>query len=413
MNVARPAYPGDPMTDRDRLLARASRVLPRWTSTEDPASCAVFTRSQGAYVWDTNGKRFLDHLAADGAILIGHADPRVNGAAAGAAALIDATATGLQVGEVDLGELIAGSVPSAQKVVLLTTSSEAIGLALRLARRATGRTGILGFHRSLRGWVSAQGALGPPDRTVVHPVDALDEAAVRTAFTEHGPDMSAVLVEVLEPGSSRATGPGLLRLLRQQATRHGAVLVFDEVRTGFRHHLGGYQAVVGVVPDLTVLGGALGNGWTIAALAGRTDLMDDVAAAGRPLGDQRATPYAIAAARRTLDLLADGAVAHLDRLGRRLRKGLDEAIAGTGAPAVVRGLGSAWLVDWPLAPGAAARGAVADGTGPAQAFRRAMLDEGVLLAPGPLSHNRLCAAFSDDDVDDTVEAARRAFAAVV
>src|SRR3712207_4618351 len=146
MNVARPAYPGDPMTDRGRLLARASRVLTRWTSTEDPASCAVFTRSQGAYVWDADGKRFLDHLAADCAIVIGHADPRVNGAAAAASALIDTAATGLQVGEVELGELIVGSVPSAEKVVLLTTSSAAIGLALRLARRATGRTGVLGFH---------------------------------------------------------------------------------------------------------------------------------------------------------------------------------------------------------------------------------------------------------------------------
>ena len=146
-------------------------------------------------------------------------------------------------------------------------------------------------------------------------------------------------------------------------------------------HLGGCQAIAGVVPDLTALGKALGNGWTTAA-------------------------------RRTITLLEQGGIARLNRLGAQLRDGLTRAIADTGVTANVTGIGSGWIVNWRAEPPVTFRQAVDADTARAEAFRLAMLDAGVLLPPYPLTDNRMCVAFADDDVDHTIDAARRAFAAV-
>jgi glutamate-1-semialdehyde 2,1-aminomutase len=394
----------------------------------------VIVRAQGAHLWNVEGRRYLDHLLAYGPIVIGHADPRVNAAVAEAAARVDLNWVGPQAGEVELAEKIVELVPSAEKAVFLNTGTDGLLHALHVARAATGRQRILKFHGHYHGWAGslgvganfdvAPGQAPPPDfrnsggaatdvaaRTVV--VDWNDADAVREVFAACGRELAAVFTEpYLHSYTNAPPAPGFLELLRELTVRHGALLVFDEVKTGFRHHLGGYQALAGVTPDLTALGKALGNGWTIAALVGRADLMDLLGSEVTLDGTYYANPYALAAARRTIELLEGGGIDRLDRLGQRLRGGLRRAIADTGVTATVTGIGSGWIVNWRAEPPVTFRQAVDADFARAEAFRLYMLDADVLLPPYVLTDNRICVAFDDDDIDHTVDAARRAFAAV-
>jgi glutamate-1-semialdehyde 2,1-aminomutase len=417
------------------LLARAERVIPHGVSAGGrDVYRDVVLRAQGAYLWNADGRRFVDHLLAYGPIVVGHADPRVNAAVAATVARVDLNWVGPQAGEIELAEKIVELVPSAEKVAFVNTGTDALAHALHVARAATGRSLVLKFHGHYHGWAGALGVganfdvapgVAPPPNapnsggaspdvathTIV--VDWNDDAAVREVFAAHSAELAAVFCEpYLHSYTNAPPAPGFLELLRTLTRRHGALLVFDEVKTGFRVHLGGYQAISGVIPDLTALGKALGNGWTIAALAGRADLMDLLGAVVTMDGTSYANPYAIAAARRTIELLEHGGIAHLDRLGARLREGLTRAIVDTGVTANITGIGSGWIVNWRAEPPVTFQHAVDADVTRAEAFRRHLLDAGVLLPPYPLTDNRICVAFDDDDIDQTVEAARRAFAAV-
>ncbi len=424
-----------PHLDRDDLLTRAARVIPNGVSAGGrDVYRDVIVRAQGAYLWNADGRRYLDHLLSYGPIVVGHSDARINQAVAGAAAQVDLTWVGPQAGEVELAEKIVEVVPSAEKVVFLNTGTDALQHALHVARAATGRQQILKFHGHYHGWAGALGVganfdvspgqAPPPDApnsggaataagTDTHVVEWNDAEAVRAVFEAYGRNIAAVFAEpYLHSYTNAAPAPGFLELLRDLTERYGAVLVFDEVKTGFRDHLGGYQAVAGVTPDLTALGKAMGNGWTIAALCGRADLMDLLGTEVTMDGTYYANPYAIAAARRTIEVLERGGIAYMDRLGQRLREGLTKAIADTGVTANVTGIGSGWIVNWRADPPVTFRQAVDADFDRAEAFRLAMLDAGILLPPYVITDNRICVAFTDDDIDETVAAARRAFAAV-
>jgi glutamate-1-semialdehyde 2,1-aminomutase len=421
--------------DREAFLRRAERVIPHGVSAGGrDVYRDVVVRAQGAYLWNADGRRYLDHLLSYGPIVIGHADARVNRAVAETAARVDLTWVGPQAGEVELAETIVRLVPSAEQVVFVNTGTDALQHALHVVRAATGRQRILKFHGHYHGWAGALGVganfdVAPgqapaPDAANsggaaagagahTHVVDWNDAAAVRAVFEAHGREIAAVFTEpYLHSYTNAAPAPGFLELLRDLTDTYGALLVFDEVKTGFRHHLGGYQAIAGVTPDLTALGKALGNGWTVAALAGRADLMGLLGTEVTLDGTAYANPYALAAARRTIELLEDGGIERLDRLGERLREGLRRAIADTGVTANVTGIGSAWIVNWRAAPPVTFRQAVDADFDRAEAFRVAMLDAGILLPPYVITDSRICLAYGEDDVDETVAAARRAFAAV-
>jgi glutamate-1-semialdehyde 2,1-aminomutase len=421
--------------DRQAMLARAERVIPNGVSAGGrDVYRDVIVRAQGAYLWNADGRRYLDHLLSYGPIVIGHADARVNAAVTDTAARVDLNWVGPQAGEVELAERIVDLVPSAEKVAFLNTGTDALQHALHVARAATNRRQILKFHGHYHGWAGALGVganfdvspghVPPPDApnsggaadgvgAGTHVVDWNDAEAVRAVFDAHGRDIAAVFTEpYLHSYTNSAPAPGFLELLRELADRYASLLVFDEVKTGFRHHLGGYQAIAGVTPDLTALGKAMGNGWTIAALAGRADLMDLLGTEVTMDGTYYANPYAVAAARRTIDLLEAGGIAHLDRLGERLREGLTRAIADAGVTANVTGIGSGWIVNWRAEPPVTFRQAVDADFDRAEAFRIAMLDAGILLPPYVITDNRICVAYNDDDIDETIAAARRAFAAV-
>ncbi|HEY7396694.1 MAG TPA: aminotransferase class III-fold pyridoxal phosphate-dependent enzyme [Gaiellaceae bacterium] len=338
------------------LRIRAARVLPPSASAD-----LAIVRGQGAYLWNADGGRFIDHFLSDGATVIGHSDPAVDEAAALAAARCDRTCVGLQPGEVELAERIVASLPSAEKVAFVTSGGDALRCALEIARAATGRRRILTWS---------------------------GDAATRTVFLGHRHDVAAVVVAP-HPDSC-------LESVRELATRYGSLLVFDERKTAFRHHLGGYQSIVGVAPDLTVLGEAMANGHPIAALAGRADLIDSIACDAVGGETKGPHPAAVAAAGKTLELLESGGVDRLLQLGNRLREGLTRARDEAGADARVTGFGSTWSVSW-------RRTSAADG------FRAAMLAAGILLPTSPGAACHVCVATSTDDLDETIEAAARAF----
>jgi glutamate-1-semialdehyde 2,1-aminomutase len=206
--------------------------------------------------------------------------------------------------------------------------------------------------------------------------------------------------------------PGFLEELRRLCTAHGVVLLFDEVKTGFRLHLGGYQAVAGVSPDLTALGKSIANGYTLGALAGRADLMDLLGTRVALDGTHYANPYALAAALATIDVLRQGGIARLAELGARLRDGLARAATDVGVGVTVTGFGSGFMLNWRPAPPVTFREAADADFARAEAFRLHMLEAGVLLPPFVITDSRLCLATSDDDIDATVAAARWAFSKV-
>jgi glutamate-1-semialdehyde 2,1-aminomutase len=414
------------------LLERARRVIPGGASAGGRRVFEeVIVRTDGAYLWNAQGKRYIDYLLAYGPIVIGHSDARVNAAVQLTAANCDLHWVGAQANEVELAEEIVELVPSAEQVAFVTSGSDALLHALHVARAATGRRRLLKFHGSFVGWQDAlaKGANfdvrpdavpGPDDPNAgglsagalaeVTVVEWNDAEAARAAFADHGDELAAVICEpyVLSYGCV-PPAPGFLELLRELTSRHGALLVFDEVKTGFRFHLGGYQAVAGVTPDLTALGKALSNGYPLGALAGRAELMELLGTQTALDGTHYANPYALAAARATIAILRDGGIERMAALGERLREGLGRAAQDAGVAACITGFGSGFMINWLPAPPVTFRQAATADFARAEAFRLAMLDAGILLPPFVITDSRLCLATSDDDVDETVAAAARAF----
>jgi glutamate-1-semialdehyde 2,1-aminomutase len=253
----------------------------------------VITHSAGSQITDQHGRSYTDYHAAFGPQLLGYHDPDVDAAVVAAMSGPDLAGVAVTPGEVELAEEIVRLVPSIEKVLLASTGSEATFHALRLSRATTGRRLIVKFQGCYHGWhdsvslnvISAPDKIGQKDPTskgiLPEVLDATlvlpfnDPAAVRQAFAEHGPDIAAVILEPV-PHNIGCVLPeaSFLQALREETTKAGSILIFDEVITGIRHALGGWQSLCGVTPDLTTLGKALGNGYPIAALGGRADLMD-------------------------------------------------------------------------------------------------------------------------------------------
>lgn len=421
---------------RDQVLERAARVIPNGVSSAGRAEPReVIVRAQGAYLWNTDGKRYVDYLNSWGAIVIGHADPRVNEAVTRAIRTTDLMWVGPQAGEVELAEAIASVMPSAEKVAFFPTGTDAALHAVHVARLATGRRKLLMFHGSYNGWADPvavgsrfdygdtapahdepnSGGLDPEAVASTIVVDWNDSQAVRAAFERHGDEIAAVVTEpYIHTFGAVAPAPGFLETLRDITRRHGAVLVFDEVKTGFRAHLGGYQAIAGVTPDLTTFGKAVANGWTLAGLAGKAELMDLLGEGGPDSADSNGTmnaqPYALAAGLATFEILRDGGIERLYELGERMRAGLNQVIASSGVEAVVSGFGSEWALYFRREVPRNYREAAHDHAHErGEAYLEAMLERGVLEPPFVLGDRRLNLATTDEDVDRTIQAAAEAF----
>jgi glutamate-1-semialdehyde 2,1-aminomutase len=388
----------------DVLLARARAVTPGGVHSPVRAFTAVggapfFTRrAAGAFLEDTQGRRLLDFCMAFGPLILGHAHPLV--AAETQRALRDGWSFGTaEPYSLALAELIAGRIPWAENIRFVSSGTEAVMSALRLARGATGRSRVLKFAGCYHGHTDAMliragsglAAAAVPDSagvtagvaadTVVAPLD--DTAALAGIFATHGAELAAAIIEPLPANFGLLPPrPAFLRELRAQCTRHGVLLIFDEVVSGFRVAFGGYAELSGVVPDLVTYGKILGGGFPVGAFAGSRELMAHVAPAGPvyQAGTLSANPLAMRAGLATLNVLATGeAYRRLDELGAMLEAALREHAI------LVQRVGSIFWI-----PGARARAdtlRAADDVDAAitadyAALFHALLADGIYLPPG-------------------------------
>ena len=423
--------------DRSRdLFAAARRVIPGGVDSPVRAFRAVggqppfIERGQGPYLFDADGNCYIDYVLSWGPLILGHAYPSV--AEALKAAVDRGTSYGAPTAlEIELAELIIEAIPSVEMVRFVNSGTEATMSALRLARAYTGRDKIVKFEGCYHGHAdlllvqagSGVATLGLPDSpgvprgatqdTLTAPYN--DLAAVEALFAEYGEQIAAVIVEPVA-GNMGVVPPeeGFLEGLRHEARQHGALLIFDEVMTGFRVAHGGAQTLYGIDPDLTTLGKVIGGGLPVGAYAGKRAVMETVAPAG-PMyqaGTLAGNPLAMTAGIETLKVLkGEGVWEELERKSARLCEGIGQAAQEVGVPITQTRIGTmfcTFFTPGPVTDYASARGADTERFG---RFFQAMLEQGVYLAPSQFEAGFTSLAHSDDDIARTVEAAQVAFRA--
>ncbi|MYY09728.1 aminotransferase class III-fold pyridoxal phosphate-dependent enzyme [Streptomyces sp. SID4919] len=433
---------GPDLTSGARIAERARKVVPGGVNSGQRSvpglADLVVTATSGARFRTADGREFTDFHSAFGPPLLGHNDPDVARATAEAGSTLGHMGVGVTEGEVELAEQLTELIPSVQKVLLTSTGSEATFHALRVSRAATGRRLVVKFQGCYHGWhdsvslnvISSPEKVGGHDpistgilpevldATLVLPFN--DSEAVRRTFAAHGQDIAAVIVEPV-PHNVGALLPyqEFLTTLREETAKAGSVLVFDEVITGFRHALGGWQQLSGVTPDLTTLGKAIANGAPVGAIGGRADLMDLFSTRpGAPAffaGTYNGHPSVVAAALATLRKLREEPVhEHVYRLGARVRAGLDSLYTRLGVPAVVTGHGSVFVTYF--MPGDAPRtydDLLANDAALFVGYRRRLLDHGLFELPLNLKRSHISYAHTDADVDRLLEGTEAAVRAVL
>ncbi|OGK83854.1 MAG: glutamate-1-semialdehyde-2,1-aminomutase [Candidatus Rokubacteria bacterium GWC2_70_16] len=386
-------------------------------------------RAEGARLVDVDGRSYIDFLGSWGPLILGHAAPAVVRAVTAAAK--HGTSYGAPTGaEVEMAERISRAVPSMEMVRLVSSGTEAAMSAIRLARGATGREVIIKFDGCYHGHAdsllvkagSGGATFGVPDSLgVPQALAALtlalpfnDLPAVERAMAERGREVAAVVVEPVAGNMGVVPpAPGYLQGLRRLCTQHGALLLFDEVITGFRVAWGGAQALYGVRPDLTCLGKIIGGGLPVGAYGGSRELMGRIAPLGGvyQAGTLSGNPLAVAAGLATLRALeAPGVYERLERLGARLEQGIREGAAAVGAPVTVNRVGSmltCFFTEGPVTDYASARRA---DTARYARYFHAMLARGVFLAPSQFEAAFVSLAHTDADLAQVGRACREAMA---
>jgi glutamate-1-semialdehyde 2,1-aminomutase len=415
------------------LVERAERLFPGGVNSPVRAFRAVgrpplvLERGKGPYVWDADGRRYVDLVGAWGPAILGHADPKV------IQAIVEATANGLALGatnsfEIELGEAIRAAMPSIERLRFTSSGTEAVMSALRVARAATGRDLVVKFAGAYHGHSDGllveagsglatqaiAGSAGVPEAVaataIVLPFN--DPSAVTKAFAAQPGRIAAVVAEpVVANAGVIAPAPGFLEHLRDVTNADGAVLVFDEVITGFRLGLGGAQARFDVTPDLTTLGKVIGGGMPIGAYGGRADLMDLVAPAGPvyQAGTLSGHPLSMAAGIATLAQLTPDRYAALEEIVVDLAAGLADAAAAAPSPVAIAQVGPLLTVFFrPTVPTDGAEALLADRAAYARFFG-SMLDQGVFLPPSQFEAWFPSMAHDRAEVDAVIAAARIAF----
>ena len=421
----------------ERLFDEAVRLMPGGVSSPVRAFSAVggsplfIERGEGAYLVDVDGNRYVDYVLSWGPLILGHAHPRVVGA------LEDAVRRGTSYGapsplEVELATLIRDAMPSLELVRFVSSGTEATMSALRLARAFTGRSKIVKFTGCYHGHAdlllvqagSGVATLGLPDSPGVTPgavADMLtasynDLAAVERLFEEGGREIAAVIVEPIA-GNMGLVLPaqGFLEGLRELTAAHGALLVFDEVMTGFRCHPGGAQAMYGIAPDLTTLGKVIGGGLPVGAYGGRREIMELVAPAGPvyQAGTLSGNPLAMTAGIETLRALGEpGGWDAAARAAGRLFEGIGDAAVEAGVPGQPTHAGTMFGFFFTESPVTDWESAKRADTERFAGFHSAMLERGVYLPPSQFESWFVSSVHGDAEIDATVAAAREAFAAL-
>ena len=424
-------------TRSHEIFAAAQRLMPGGVNSPVRAFKSVggqpivFDRVKGAYAWDVDGNRYIDYVGSWGPAICGHAHPEVIGA------LHEALEKGTSFGapcvlENELAQLVIDAVPSVEMVRFVNSGTEACMAVLRLMRAFTGREKVIKFEGCYHGHAdmflvkagSGVATLGLPDSpgvpravtagTLTAPYNCLE--SVKALFAEHPGEIAGVILEPVVGNAGFITPePGFLEGLRELTREHGALLVFDEVMTGFRISYGGAQAKFGITPDLTTLGKVIGGGLPVGAYGGRADIMAMVAPAG-PMyqaGTLSGNPLAMTAGIKTLELLKQpGTYERLEAITQRLIAGVLEAARGAGVP-ICGGSVSA-MFGFFLCPGPVHNFEQAKATDTSRFARlhRAMLERGIYLAPSSYEAGFTSLAHSDADVDATIGAFQEVFALI-
>jgi len=417
------------------LFTRACKILPGGVDSPVRAFKSVgasplfITRARGAHLEDVDGNTFIDYVMSWGPLIHGHAPPGL------VKTLKSAVGHGTSYGapsplEVELGERVRRLMPSLARVRFVNSGTEAAMSAIRVARAATGRERLIKFEGCYHGHAdpflvkAGSGALTmgvptSPGVTRAAVADTLvasynDLASVQRLFDANRDRVAALIVEPIA-GNMGLVPPaeGFLRGLRDVCTANGALLIFDEVISGFRAAAGGAQAVYGIRPDLTCLGKIIGGGLPVGAYGGRADLMEMVAPAGPvyQAGTLSGNPLAMAAGIWSLGRLTPTLYAHLKTLGTRLAAGLADAARDAGVPLQVNAVGSLLTPFFTDRPVRDFQSATSADTARYGAFFREMLARGVYPPPSQFEAWFLSAAHAAKDIDRTVAAARHAFRA--
>jgi glutamate-1-semialdehyde 2,1-aminomutase len=422
----------DHTSNNDLLFARAQKTTPGGVNSPVRAFKSVggtprfITHAKGAHFWDADGKQYIDYIGSWGPAIVGHAHPDV------IKAVQEAAARGLSFGaptegEIVMAEEICRLVPSIEQVRLVSSGTEATMSALRLARGATGRDKIVKFEGCYHGHADSllvkagSGLLtfgnptsaGVPEDFVKHTLvlDYNNVEQLRDAFRTMGDQIACVIVEPVAGNMNliRAT-PEFLQAMRELCTRHGAVLIFDEVMCGFRVGLGGAQALYGITPDLTALGKVIGGGMPVAAFGGRADLMQKMAPIGAvyQAGTLSGNPVAVAAGMATLKLIQQpGFYEQLSVTAASLAEGLAGAARDAGIAFSADSVGGMFGFYFSeQVPGNYAEMMAGDKTR-FNAFFHGMLDEGVYFAPAAFEAGFVSAQHTPELISQTIAAARK------
>lgn len=417
------------------LFVRAQRCLPGGVNSPVRSFQAVggepffVDHAQGPYLFSVDNRRYLDYVGSYGPMIAGHHHPTVQHA------VEQAVARGLSYGtpcpaEVTLAETLTRLVPSCEMIRMVNSGTEATLSAIRLARGATGRERIVKFQGCYHGHSDSflvNGGSGmltlgiPSSPGVPSSLSALtttlhfnDCAQVEDFFRAHGDDIAAVIVEpVMGNANCILPAPGFLQQLRTQCTRHGALLIFDEVMTGFRVALGGAQAHYGVTPDLTTLGKIIGGGMPVGAFGGRTDLMQQIAPLG-PIyqaGTLSGNPIAMAAGLAMLDIVQEpDFYARLAQTTERLCVGLEASAQAAGIALTTNHIGGMFGLFFSAEPVTTYAQAVACDRQAFQLFFHAMLERNIYFAPSPFEAGFVSSAHDDTVIEATVRSAAEVFA---
>jgi glutamate-1-semialdehyde 2,1-aminomutase len=425
------------MKQSQKLFSRAQRVTPGGVNSPVRAFRAVggtplfFQRGKGPLVWDADGSSYIDYVGSWGPLVVGHAHPEV------VDAVTRMAAKGLSFGaptevEVEMAELLVKLVPSMDQVRLVSSGTEATMSAIRLARGFTGRSKIVKFEGCYHGHADAllvkagSGALtfgqpssaGVPAETTMHTLvlEYNNELALERAFESAGGEIAAVIVEPVAGNMNLvAPQPAYLRKLRDVCTKHGALLIFDEVMTGFRVALGGAQALYGIKPDITTLGKVIGGGMAVGAFGGRRDIMQAVAPLGPvyQAGTLSGNPVAVAAGLATLKLVqAPGFYDALGATARALCDGLSSAARTAGVAFSAHSVGGMFGLYFRETPPQSYQEVMQSDAEAFNRFFHAMLAEGVYFAPSAFEAGFVSAAHGKAEIEKTVAAANRAFASL-
>jgi len=419
-----------------QLFQRAQQIMPGGVNSPVRAFGSVggdprfMARGEGAYLWDEDGNKLLDYVGSWGPMILGHAPQRVLDRVR--EQLVRGTSYGAPTAlEVEMAQAVIDCVPSIEMVRMVNSGTEAVMGALRAARGFTNRRKIVKFAGCYHGHADAllvaagSGAmtLGIPDSAGVTPAQTADtlvapfndmEATLRVLDVA-GDDLACVAIEPL-PANMGLVFPaaGFLEMLREETRKRGAVLLFDEVMTGFRQSKGGFQQLCGIVPDMTTLGKIIGGGFPVGAYGGRREIMQCVAPSGPvyQAGTLSGNPIAMTAGLATLNELNDSSYAQLESRGAQLESGLNRVLEEGEIKARLHRLGSMWTLFFSDQPVTDYESAKKCDTKAFAQFFHAMLERGIYLPPSQFEAAFISLAHTSDDIDKTIVAAREALQSV-